>query len=70
MPKKMTTAIPPTEYNKEKGCNIVQVCSKKQNEPRLVGDILIGMLSSNSHFAKSYRSYLALKRNKGGQKHG
>lgn len=47
-----------------------QAGSKKTNEPRLVGDILAEMLSSDSPLANSRRKLLTYKPNhaqKGGQ---
>lgn len=41
----------------------IKAGSEKVNEPRLVGDILNEMFSSDSPLAKGYRKYLAAKEN-------
>ena len=40
-----------------------QAGSRTASEPRLVGEILQGMLSSNQPLAKGYRAYLAATEN-------
>lgn len=53
-------ATPPTEINKEKGCNNAVLGSKK-NEPMIIGDILNNMLQSNEPLALNYRKFMATK---------
>ena len=40
-----------------------QAGSRNENQPRLVGEILQGILSSHSPLARGYRAYLAATEN-------
>ena len=58
MSKMKTNATATSIIIMEQSCN-AQAGSRNENEPRLVGEILQGMLSSQSPLARGYRAYLA-----------
>lgn len=62
MSKMKTNATATIIIIMEQSCN-AQAGSRNENQPRLVGEILQGMLSSNQPLARGYRAYLAATEN-------